>query len=460
MTITRGIEYWSRVVFNWTVAVQLRAIDASESRSTDEVEDSVCIADRYELLACAGRGASGTVYKAYDRTLDRFVALKLLEPGVLAEAEREAQVLARISHRNVVTIHDFGRSNGRRYLVLELLEGQLLSTWLGDEGHEPAAVLAQFLAAGRGLIAAHEAGLVHRDFKPNNVLVTTRGRVVVVDFGLAHHAAADRSAHLLRARPRSSLTQGTLAYMAPEQLDGAPADARSDQFAFCVALWEALAGQPPFGGDDPPARHEAIRRGPTQRSSLPPTHGLSRSLARVLARGMAFDPDLRFASMTELLAAIEQRPSLARGLRPAFVAMTALATFLVGWGIAPTGPTTGADTSASSFDPRADTAAKLVESARDYADMGETQLALADLQVARVLIAPLGPQDPAYCQLGASFPGIAASLADAGDPGTARTAYAIALRFAQDCDDLDVSALLAARESARGTSWIQAAPEP
>ena len=444
MTITRGLECRFPVVFNGSVAVQLRAIDASESRSTDEVEDSVCIADRYELLACAGRGASGTVYKAYDRTLDRFVALKLLEPGVLAEAEREAQVLARISHRNVVTIHDFGRSNGRRYLVLELLEGQLLGSWLGHEAREPAAVLAQFLAAGRGLIAAHEAGLVHRDFKPNNVLVTTRGRVVVVDFGLAHHAAADRAARVLRVRPRSSLTQGTLAYMAPEQLDGAPADARSDQFAFCVALWEALAGQSPFGGDDPPARYEAIRRGPALRSSLPPGH---RSLARILARGMAFDPELRFGSMTELLAAIEQRPTLARGLRPAFIALTALATFLVGWGIAPTELTTGADDSASVFDPRADTAASLVESARDHADMGETQLARADLEVARVLLAPLGPQDPAYCQLGASFPGVAASLADLGDPAAARTAYALALRFAQDCDDLDVSALLAAREA-------------
>lgn len=295
--------------------------DAVLTRSPNE-DAGLCIAQRYELQARIGHGASGTVYRALDLALNRPVALKLLDPGVLSNAEHEAKLLAGVAHPNVVAVHDFGCSEGRRFLVLELLEGESLSSWLQREARTPEQIVSRFLAAARGLHAAHEAGVAHGDFKPDNVIVNERGRVVVLDFGCARELGGASNAR--------SLARGTLGYMAPERLEDHPRPSpQADQFALCVSLWRALVGTAPFPGTNLSTRIEAMRRGPT---AATPT--LSRRCRRVLVRGMAFDPAHRFPSMRELVAELEQLSPVRAGMRPLFVALIAAATFALGWGLA------------------------------------------------------------------------------------------------------------------------------
>ncbi|MFP2933416.1 protein kinase domain-containing protein, partial [Pyxidicoccus sp. 3LG] len=223
---------------------------------------------RYVVLERIGSGAMGVVYAAYDPELDRQVALKVLRPeGRLVEELRlrlllEAQALARLSHANVVTVHDVGRYGDGVFLAMELVDGVTLAEWL----KQPRAweeVLRVFTGAGRGLAAAHAAGLVHRDFKPTNVLVGRDGRARVTDFGMARplnrgddapsrgqvEPGPSPSSVLASPLTRTGVLLGTPAYMAPELLQGQRADALSDQFSFCVALYEALYGQRPFEGD-------------------------------------------------------------------------------------------------------------------------------------------------------------------------------------------------------------------
>src|SRR5215470_6274154 len=195
---------------------------------------------RYEVLRHAGAGGMGDVYAAYDPELERNVALKLLRPGTAgaraAELKREAQALARLAHANVVAVHDVGTSDGQVYVAMELVEGPTLRAWLAEKPRTAVEILAVFDAAGQGLSAAHGAGLVHRDFKPENVLLGADGRARVTDFGLAVAAGA------------AGELAGSVPYMAPEQLQGEAVDARADQFAFAVALYEALYGERPFAG--------------------------------------------------------------------------------------------------------------------------------------------------------------------------------------------------------------------
>ena len=199
---------------------------------------------RYVILETLGAGAMGIVYGAYDPDLGRKVALKVLRGATDEETRarllREAQALARLSHPNVVAIHDLGTDRGRVFLAMELIEGDTLAAWLRGRPR-PQAVIDALVSAGRGLAAAHAAGLVHRDFKPANVLVGEDGRARVTDFGLAHGDEGPAAGHG---------AAGTPAYMAPEQRVGGPTDARSDQYAFCATLHEALSGQrPPAGAD-------------------------------------------------------------------------------------------------------------------------------------------------------------------------------------------------------------------
>ena len=247
------------------------------------------------------------MYRARDRVDAREVALKLFGPGELAEPE--ARALARVAHPNVVALLERGDADGRPYLVLELLEGVDLAAWLGDAPSQ-AAILASYLDAGRGLAAAHAAGLVHRDFKPSNVIRTRAGRAVVVDFGLAVEAEV-----ITGELDPAPMTAGTLAYMAPEHLAGQGADARSDQFSFCVAVWEALTGQHPFPALDLRERYQSMRRGPDRRgaAALGP-------LGPALTRGLAFAPDERHPNMDALLLALA-RP---RRWRPAFESVAAM----------------------------------------------------------------------------------------------------------------------------------------
>ncbi len=210
--------------------------------------------DRYVVLEVVGEGAMGRVYAAYDPVLDRKVALKLLYPrGDSPEARarqlREAKALARVAHPNLVAVHDAGVFGDSVFITMEFVDGQTLRAWL-DTRREPKEIVAVFAQAGLGLAAVHAAGLVHRDFKPDNVLVGHDRRVWVSDFGLAREvgegSAPPSNAEVASASVVETALVGTPAYMAPEVLEGGRADARSDQFAFCVALFEALTDERPF----------------------------------------------------------------------------------------------------------------------------------------------------------------------------------------------------------------------
>ncbi len=222
----------------------------------------------------------GVVYAAYDPDLDRKIALKLLRPSErngLSKQRlmREAQAMARLSHPNVVTVHEVGEFDGRVYISMEYVKGLSLDRWLEEGERTPAEILKAFVEAGHGLAAAHRAGLIHRDFKPANVLVGEDGRVRVADFGLARTAAEDPEKAVLydeeethdidavvdREHPTGNTALGgvltvpgsilgTPRFMAPEQVLDRRADAASDQFSFCVALFEALFRIHPFGRDD------------------------------------------------------------------------------------------------------------------------------------------------------------------------------------------------------------------
>jgi tetratricopeptide (TPR) repeat protein len=288
---------------------------------------------RYVLLEVLGAGAMGVVYAAFDPELDRKVALKLLQAGggEGASLAREARAMARVDHPNVVRVYDAGGEGGRFYFVMTLVEGASLSEHLRAGARGWRETLELFVKAGRGLEAAHRAGLVHRDFKPDNVLVGRGGEVRVTDFGLARAAAAGPASG---ARPppsggaaagapgaRSTSFAGTPAYMAPEQLRGEAADARSDQFAFCVALYEALCGGRPFEGVGVEGRLAAIERGRVRRASRgagPPAR-----VFRAIERGLSADPARRFGSMGELLDALS-RERARRALVVAGLALAAL----------------------------------------------------------------------------------------------------------------------------------------
>ncbi len=250
---------------------------------------------RYVVLDLIGRGGMGVVYSAYDPELDRKVALKLLRPDVATPAAgpgrsqllTEAQALARLSHPNIITVFDAGTWQEEVFFAMEFVRGETLRSAQTAADLRPRRVLDLYLAAGTGLAAAHAAGIIHRDFKPENVLVDDDGRVRVTDFGLA------RPTHDVDAR-----MAGTPAYMAPEQWRGAPADARTDQYSFCVALYEALYGSRP------------LRRLAGSGAPAPlPTRALAHvpaGVGRVLARGLETEPAGRWPSMDALVEALRE----------------------------------------------------------------------------------------------------------------------------------------------------------
>ncbi|MCA1828226.1 MAG: serine/threonine protein kinase [Myxococcales bacterium] len=271
---------------------------------------------RYRVREALGAGAMGAVFAADDPQLGRSVALKLLRAGAGRAAElrprllREAQVLARLSHPNVVVVHDVGFYGDELFVALELVSGGTLAEWLREQKRNLREIIGVFRQAGEGLAAAHAAGLVHRDFKPDNVLIGVDGRARVTDFGLARDLGEtgapveeDAPADLpLRLTVTGALI-GTPAYMAPEQFDGKRADARSDQFAFCVALYEAVYGERPFTATDLHALRDELRAGVFR--SPPPGRNVPSWLRRILRRGLSVRPDHRFADMRALLLAID-----------------------------------------------------------------------------------------------------------------------------------------------------------
>jgi serine/threonine protein kinase/tetratricopeptide (TPR) repeat protein len=349
---------------------------------------------RYVVLERIGVGGMGEVFAAYDPELDRKIAVKLLlaTRGDMhmsagpARLLREAQAMAKLRHRNVITVHDVGTHEGRVFVAMEFVDGGTLADWMNrgrDDGGTPhpwREVIERFSEAGRGLAAAHAAGLIHRDFKPANVLVDREGHVQVADFGLVRRASGDDplpereapiasepspvgdvsldsdatligeddppiAVSLPPLAPQSRIvtgshdslslrmtqtgaTLGTPAYMAPEQYQGGAVDARADQFSFCVAVWEALYGERPFAGDNLHAVMFAIAHGSIREPSS--ERDVPGPIRRALARGLANDPAQRWPDMNALLDALRWDPAqrrrrwVAGGLALALVATTAL----------------------------------------------------------------------------------------------------------------------------------------
>jgi eukaryotic-like serine/threonine-protein kinase len=272
----------------------------------------------YVLLDRIGEGAMGVVHAAWDRELNRKVALKLVRPDRRqargqARLVREAQAMAALRHENVVQVYDVGTLDDRVFVAMEFVEGASLRGWLASRPRRWPEVVRVFVAAGRGLRAAHAAGLVHRDFKPDNVLIGDDGVVRVADFGLAREAdiVADDAGAAAQiptaAAPTQTELAGTPAYMAPELLQGGRADARSDQFAFAVALYEAVHGRLPFPGDSLADILAAMGK-----PLAPPSRDLPAWLREAIARGLARAPGDRFPSMDALLAALDRDPAARR----------------------------------------------------------------------------------------------------------------------------------------------------
>ena len=271
---------------------------------------------RYVTLDLLGVGGMGQVFSAYDTVLGRNVALKVLRDPCGDDRPRlvrEAQALARFSHPNVVSVYDVGEIDGEVFIAMELVEGCDLREWLQDPARTAEQILGAFRAAARGLQAAHEAGIVHRDFKPDNVLIGRDGRVCVTDFGLA--LRTDEAVPSTHGDPSPSsssdrltetgVVMGTPAYMPIEQHLGLPTDVRSDQFSFCVALYEALYRVRPFEGATGRELVLAITRGELRdahRAEVP------QAVHAAIARGLSPRPRDRFGSMQELLEALRPKP--------------------------------------------------------------------------------------------------------------------------------------------------------
>jgi hypothetical protein len=250
---------------------------------------------RYVVLDCVGIGGMGVVFRAYDPALDRKIALKLMRsesdsPDGQGRVQREAMALARVSHPNVVTIHDVGEVGAQTYIAMELIEGGSLRDWAAERPRTAREILAVFRQAGEGLAAAHAAGLVHRDFKPDNVMVHSDGRVCVTDFGLARMRVAASPGEEAGSQTERSREAGTPAYMSPEQRAGGIADQHSDQFSFCLSMQEALLGY--RTSRDEPARGRL--RGKDGRRA-------PRWLRNLILRGLSTRPEDRFPSMRALL---------------------------------------------------------------------------------------------------------------------------------------------------------------
>ena len=309
---------------------------------------------RFVVLSRIGRGGMGVVFAAYDPKLDRKVAIKLLHSRVEGDEQsshdrqkrllREAQAMAQLSHPNVIQVYDVGTYKSEAYIAMEFVDGETLSRWLLRWDRSWQDILDKFLQAGRALNDAHAASLVHRDFKPDNVLVGEDGRVRVMDFGLARWVLTDDTGrisltedtedHVARARAASegglghSLTKtgallGTPRYMAPEQFTGETADARSDQFSFCVAFYEALYRQHPF---ERSTAFGLVEEPETTEVRPPPEDTLVPDwLHQVILRGMAGSAHERHPAMAAMLVELTPVPASPPKSSRRFIALVVIA---------------------------------------------------------------------------------------------------------------------------------------
>ncbi|MCY1063368.1 serine/threonine-protein kinase [Nannocystis sp. RBIL2] len=295
---------------------------------------------RYVVLSRLGEGAMGVVYSAYDEILDRRVAVKLVRrrlsgdvPG-RARLLREAQTLAQLSHPNVIQIYDVGEWQSQIFIALEFVHGRTLTAWLEEQPRSWSEIVEMFVQAGRGLAAAHGAGIIHRDVKPDNFMIGNDGRVRVMDFGLAlpvglggdaetGPALSQSGRSLLRMTAAGSLI-GTPAYMAPEQFLREPTDARTDQFGFCTALFESLYGYRPFPGSTIEEVSRNVLLG--ERAPIPARTPVPPPIQRAVLRGLESDPNLRFPTMQDLLAELAPTPERGRKRLRWALALAGLAT--------------------------------------------------------------------------------------------------------------------------------------
>jgi len=325
-----------------------------EPEPTPEPEHPTRIG-RFVVIKRIGEGGMGMVYAAYDDALDRKIAVKLLHPrgsggdDAKARLVREAQALARLDHPSVIHVYEVDTWQDQVYLAMEFVDGGTLGHWQHQEGRVWREVLEAYVAAGRGLAAAHLAGIVHRDFKAANVLVRRDGAVRVVDFGLARQELENsgsnaRPAELETSTPslslvtgdvssptdapltRTGVIMGTPAYMAPEQHLGQRADARSDQFSYCVSLYEALYGFRPFPGETLGTLRRNVLAGriehPPRYTDIPPR------IFKVLQRGLSVHPEDRYPAMEPLLDDLVHDPRVALR-RAVYVLLVLLAVALV-----------------------------------------------------------------------------------------------------------------------------------
>jgi len=305
---------------HWDELASTEADDAEPSAAAAPTQPATRIG-RFALLERIGAGAMGEVYAAYDEQLDRKVALKIVHPAVessptsQARLLREARALARLSHPSVVTVFDSGLQDGKVFIAMEFVRGKTLQAWLAETPRAWDAILEVFIAVGRGLEAMHELGLVHRDFKPSNVIIDERDRPRLIDFGIvgdlerieadAPAPADDGPAEVVDRLDRLTRTGamiGTPRYMSPEQFQGGKVSTASDQFSFCVALFEALYQRSPFAGD---ALHSLIAAVLDGRIDTPPqSDDVPRELGAVVLRGLQRQPGARWPGMAELLGVL------------------------------------------------------------------------------------------------------------------------------------------------------------
>lgn len=285
---------------------------------------------RYVVQDLLGSGGMGVVYAAYDPELDRKVAIKLLHPKAsnrLLGSEgrswllREAQAMARLYHPNVVSVYDVGRFEEQVFVAMEFVDGTTLNRWLKEKTRSWREVLSVFREAGSGLAAAHGAGIVHRDFKPGNVLVSKDEAVKVTDFGLAF-TPSECQTPVSEANARAGGLEspdlpgggiaGTLGYMAPEQLRGEPLDARADQYSFCVALYEALIREHPAETNTFSTLSAQLEAGHANNDLIQAPRGASvpRWVLRPIIRGLSEEPGDRFDTLDGLLKSLEDQSLL------------------------------------------------------------------------------------------------------------------------------------------------------
>ena len=281
----------------------------------------------FEILELLGSGGMGEVYLARDTRLKRDVAIKVLpdrledEPNVVARFEREAQIVASLSHPNIIAIHDFGRGEGMSYAVMELLEGETLRETLERVKLSPRKAVEIALQIAAGLAAAHERGIIHRDLKPANIFMTKHGLVKILDFGLAKQdpkidMSQSEDETLTVDQTGVGVVLGTIRYMAPEQVRGRPVDERADIFSFGVVLYEMLAGERPFrGASSADIMGAILSEDPAELSSS--DFGISPALQRIVRRCLEKNVHDRFQTARDLAFALETVPDFSGSMEAA-----------------------------------------------------------------------------------------------------------------------------------------------